>query len=415
MKFTLNFVNTILSCMGISLLLVGAGCGVLMTAETDATSGESAIVAPVPTVASFFQKGETIVLSSPLAKADLTVASPTIPARVALTPEPPRLAADSETPPTNQLTPQLTTTDEMIFTEIYGDEINENWTLWPDSNMIITATTTVAHSGRSSIAVTPKEDYSSLFFVVSPDAGERYPRDEVLGVSLWLNSGENRVELDDLALTVIGSNAYPYWVSGDRSVITSERSFFSETRLYYLGLNRPIPPNTWVELQVWLDDLPYDPDYQYVTGIYLKNDEGFRGTVYLDDLNLIRVKAGDSAEPVVASVEPVVANAGTVVASEEAEDEVMADESQCGSAPEGWVLYTIQAGDTLSGLTSNRKEMEEVMSVNCMEDTRIYTNQKLWLPALPVTTADSETAGTEEATATNNGDEYTQEQEPTNE
>ncbi len=401
MKFTLNFVNTILSCMGISLLFVGAGCGVF-TEETDAAGGESAIVAPVPTVASFFQKGETIVLSSPLAKADLTAASPTIPARATPMPEPSRLAAGSETAVTNQLIPQLTTTDETIFTEVYGDEINENWTLRPDSNMIITATTTVAHSGRSSLAVTPREDFSTLFFVVNADSGERYPRDELLGVSLWLNSGENRVELDDLALTVIGSNAYPYWVAADRSVSINERSFFSETRLYYLGLNGPIPPNTWVELQVWLDDLPYDPDYRYVTGIYLKNDEGFRGTVYLDDVNLIRLKAEGLAEPVVAN-EEAEDEAAALLAAElpPPEAEAATAESQCGSPPEGWVVYTVQSGDTLSGLTNNRKEMEEVMSANCIEDTRIYTHHKLWLPALPVTAATDR-------------DEYAQEEELTN-
>ena len=46
-------------------------------------------------------------------------------------------------------------------------------------------------------------------------------------------------------------------------------------------------PDTWVELVVWLDDLPYDPDYTYVTGLYLKNDKVFQQTVYVDRVALL--------------------------------------------------------------------------------------------------------------------------------
>ena len=62
---------------------------------------------------------------------------------------------------------------------------------------------------------------------------------------------------------------------------------FSETRLYFLGINRDIPPETWVNVEVWLDDLQYDPIYEYVTGFYIKNDEGFGQTFYVDAVRII--------------------------------------------------------------------------------------------------------------------------------
>jgi hypothetical protein len=73
-------------------------------------------------------------------------------------------------------------------------------------------------------------------------------------------------------VTVLGSNSYTYWVEDDISVKSIYEPVFSETRLYYLGVNRTIPPNTWVKVELWLDERIYDPDYRYVTGFYIKNE-----------------------------------------------------------------------------------------------------------------------------------------------
>ncbi|MCL5996497.1 MAG: hypothetical protein M1546_10660 [Chloroflexi bacterium] len=129
-----------------------------------------------------------------------------------------------------------------------------------------------------------------LFFSVLPNARQTYLRDRVIGVSLWLNGGENTITTEDLMITLVGSNAYAYGVSGDTSVTVNDQLFFSETKLYDLGVNRPIPPNTWVELVVYLDKLPYDPDYKYLTGIYVKNEKGFLKTVHIDYLSVLMVK-----------------------------------------------------------------------------------------------------------------------------
>jgi len=115
----------------------------------------------------------------------------------------------------------------------------------------------------------------------------------VLGVSFWLNSGDAPVRPDDLAVTVVGSDAFPFWIAGDDSVAINnpaaneELPTFSETRLSFLHVDRTLPPQTWIKIEVWLDELLYDPDYTYVTGFYVKNDASFFQTVYIDDVALL--------------------------------------------------------------------------------------------------------------------------------
>ena len=38
---------------------------------------------------------------------------------------------------------------------------------------------------------------------------------------------------------------------------------------------------------LWLDELEFEPDYEYVTGFYIKNNEGFLGTFYIDQVSLL--------------------------------------------------------------------------------------------------------------------------------
>jgi len=147
-----------------------------------------------------------------------------------------------------------------------------------------------AYTGNVGIEVTPQEDFGTLFFTVEKGAKETYGLDRVLGVSVWINSGDQPLNPNDLSITVVGSNDYTYWVPGDKSVATDSTHFFSESRLYYLGVKNTVPPNTWVEAVVRLDKLPYEPDYKYVTGIYIKNDEWFRRTFYIDQVHLLVVK-----------------------------------------------------------------------------------------------------------------------------
>ncbi len=53
--------------------------------------------------------------------------------------------------------------------------------------------------------------------------------------------------------------------------------------------------------------------------------------------------------------------------------------------PPGWVIYTIQPGNTLSGLASaTNTTIDDLLAVNCLEDARfIVAGQRLYLPAQP--------------------------------
>jgi hypothetical protein len=129
---------------------------------------------------------------------------------------------------------------------------------------------------------------------VGDDTTESYLRDRVEGVSFWIYSAENYLGNDDLSVTVLGSNNYRYWKSNDDSVENIYEPLFSQTRLYFLGFNRSVPPDTWVEVIVWLDDLIYDPDYNYVTGMYILSDELYSGTILIDNVELIMKELGPS-------------------------------------------------------------------------------------------------------------------------
>ncbi len=183
---------------------------------------------------------------------------------------------------------RITLSGQIVTKPVYADSFDANWTWQEGTDMEVDpASTKYVHSGQSAIAMTPTKDFGQLFFSVRADSKAVYLREKVLGVTLWLNTGDGAVQPDDLAIAVVGSNAFPFWVAGDDSVAVNDLMFFSETRLYYLDVDRTLPPQAWVKLEVWLDELPYDPDYKYVTGFYVKNDQGFFQTVYIDDVALL--------------------------------------------------------------------------------------------------------------------------------
>ena len=188
----------------------------------------------------------------------------------------------------------------LSYTEvvIYGDELDENWTLaysygvqylpWNTSYWFQPLSRDGSlTSGATTIAVTPEQEYGALIFAVQPNATVNYERNDLLGVSFWLNSGETLIEPDDLAVAVIGSDTESVWTVTQSNVALDGDRIFSETRLYYLEVNRSIPPNTWVNVVVWLDKLVFDPTYTYVTGFYIKNDFDMRSTYYIDQVSLL--------------------------------------------------------------------------------------------------------------------------------
>jgi hypothetical protein len=178
---------------------------------------------------------------------------------------------------------------------IYDEELAPNWTAEQSRGITYDmATTDYVYSGAVATAITPTKTYGQFFLTLNAAPEVAYDRDEIIGVSFWLSGGASLIENDDLAVTVLGSNDYTYWVPDDTSVaeqleeeLTDGLPLFSETRLYFLDINRPIPPNTWVEVIVWLNERIYDPPYNYITGIYLKNDADFLQTYYIDRVSFL--------------------------------------------------------------------------------------------------------------------------------
>ena len=233
---------------------------------SDSTAGTplpdlEAPIPGVPTVASIFRKHPTTTPS--LGK----TANPT-----------------PETTPSQMLSTQYSTLT------VYRDTLNPNWEVQSDTGMDFDlGNTTLIHQGNSAISFTPQVDYARLFFTVSGNSQGVYLRDQVAELSFWIYSGESELALDQLAVTIVGSNSQPFWRADDHSVtVDDDLPVFSETRLYYLGFNYTIPARTWVPVELDLDKtLIYDPEYRYVTGFYLKTEAGLSHTLSIDDISLL--------------------------------------------------------------------------------------------------------------------------------
>ena len=140
--------------------------------------------------------------------------------------------------------------------------------------------------------VTPTDDFGQFFLTVRKDARKIYPRDRILGISFWLNGGENSIATSDLAVTVTGSNQYTYWVADDTSVkvdtpVNSRLALILGDSAIFLHINRSIPPNTWVEVICGSTIKSMIPIMPYITGMYIKNDKGILNSYYIDDMQLL--------------------------------------------------------------------------------------------------------------------------------
>ena len=207
-----------------------------------------------------------------------------------LNPDNPTQATPSATPkPTNQITPTTVGSGIIAQSAIFSDTLNADWILdnsWGGKWSLDSAVNTP--EGHKSVSYKPSEDFGALFFSVQKSTSHAIPRKQTMGISFRLNPGDLPLGADQLAVTVVGSNDYTYWLKGDSSVTSlNNGQIFSETRLYYLNVNRALPPNTWTEITVWLDKLQYDPMYDNVTGIYLKTDRGVQNTIYVADVTLL--------------------------------------------------------------------------------------------------------------------------------
>lgn len=172
---------------------------------------------------------------------------------------------------------------------LYNDQLDPNWSLGKSAGLTYdTQSTSTVYTGTTSISVVPEQGFGILFFTVNENTNQTYLRNDVLGLRFRVNSGNDYLALEDMAVSILGSNVIPYWAEEDKSVESTIGEYpFSETKLYFLGFNEDIPPNTWVDVEVWQDNLLFDPDYLYVTGFYIKHGDGYRTNYFVDDVALI--------------------------------------------------------------------------------------------------------------------------------
>lgn len=271
------------------LLLVGLAAGCAATRKVEIQHAADAPAAP--TLNAIFGNRDAAAGSPSVStlsaegREDGVTATPWLEgAEVTATPAPAPAQGPTSTPVPTPAPPRP------ITKTIYAEGLGDAWTLTNSRWMSYTEQSEVVHSGDVALRFRPEEDFGSLFFTVRRDAGEAFPYRQVMGVGFWLNAGARELELEDLALTVVGSNEFSYWVPGDDSVTNDIDPVFSETRLYFLGSNQPFPAAEWVYVELWLDDLIYDPQYEYVTGFYIKNDRGVFQRLYIDDVHLIMLE-----------------------------------------------------------------------------------------------------------------------------
>lgn len=188
--------------------------------------------------------------------------------------------------PTATWLPSQVPPPEPVEVPIYSDSLSSGWqVVSPDNEMLFNLQSEdQAHSGTRSIAVTPNKSHGKIYIVASPSNSSTYNRPEVLGIQFWIYSGERGLDQYDLAVTAIGSNDYTYWRKDDYSVLS--KTPYEETFLRWLGYELNIAPFTWVPVQIWLNEMRFDPDYKYVTGLYITNRQGFTRTFYIDDISL---------------------------------------------------------------------------------------------------------------------------------
>lgn len=188
--------------------------------------------------------------------------------------------------------------EELEVLTVYDDALSSDWSVRNSFQTLIDLSSEeYVDEGSYAISAEPRFTTGILYFTLNQGAREELRRDRVQGLRFYLSGGDEPLGNEVLTVSVVGSNAQPYWAADDQSVqldgrVTDDQPVFSETRLSFLNINTAIPPKTFVEVTVWLDDLLYDPTYTYVTGFYLKTDRDSVPTFYVDKISLLLLPEG---------------------------------------------------------------------------------------------------------------------------
>lgn len=238
----------------VGLVLLGTGCRSRRNAKAEANAD-----LPTPTIATFFGLAHTA------------------------TPKPTRLP--SLTP--NPAIPLFSLRDAGKVT-IYSDGFNPNWffttTQGEDANP---RSRILVYNGLFSLAITPQKSGSHVFFLVQTNSEQVYPRAQVHGFQFRLNPGTHPLPISDLSVSILG-NQEQVEIRDPLTLGESLDQFiFTDAYVYIPDANPSIPPNTWTEVVVWLDDPISAPEFDYITGLSIRRQEAFMQTFFLDDVQLI--------------------------------------------------------------------------------------------------------------------------------
>jgi hypothetical protein len=183
--------------------------------------------------------------------------------------------------------------DNLVAVPIYDDALSANWSIENSFQTTVDLKNQeYIGQGRFSIKAQPQLTTGVLYFTLGKTTTKYFLRNKVQALRFYISGGEEPIDKNAITVAIIGSNDHPYWVKDDTSVkiegrVTDSQPVFSETRLSFLGINKAIPPKTYIKVTVWLNELIYDPLYTYVTGFYFKTDKASAPTFYIDNVSLL--------------------------------------------------------------------------------------------------------------------------------
>jgi hypothetical protein len=183
--------------------------------------------------------------------------------------------------------------NKLVVVPIYNDTLSAGWSIQHSFQTTIDLRSQeYIDQGRFAIKAQPQLTTGTLYFTLDKSATKILLRNKVQALRFYISGGSDQLDKDAITVAIVGSNTYPYWIENDKSVkidgrVTDSEPVFSQTRLSFLGINKSIPPKTYIKVTVWLNDLIYDPLYTYVTGFYFKTDKASAPTFYIDEVSLL--------------------------------------------------------------------------------------------------------------------------------
>ena len=267
--------------MGLTVVLMLAAAACSATAKPTPVRTPR----PTPTPNCLFQKcDDRGTDSKPVSNATATPIPTPIPTRVPVA----TLRPEAELPPP---------------IPIFDDALGLGWTTKYSSMPHQLDFSAETFEGRYAIRMSPAIGERSLLFTLESNA--RPVREErVLGISFEIFSGSEGLSNEEVAMGIIGSDSSTYWIKNDTSTFNVRNpnpdwlpaddpisnlygQNFSETLISFMGIERDIAPNTWVEGINYLDDRIYDPLYKNIVGFYFKTETTVRHDILIDNVQLI--------------------------------------------------------------------------------------------------------------------------------